>query len=633
MPSPTRGNACLRRPFKDISMAQYSNVPPPDDSGGWSADAFYYPPDDPRQGGVRPGTFLARLTDPRLRGLGVPERAPPGQFLPFLLGGLAGMPRSAYPARFLAPIGLPPPPPMSMPADGRLPVSPAETLREERPVPPLPSASAPDRVAYAELTKPTPTMAPGSGEQIAGFGTTPPLLPSEFTPARTAPQPEWESAPAPALQGAGFATLASPTTTTPPEEGRRVPGFGSLTPPLPAELGPAEGAGDGLDWNVAAGFEQGAYDILGTPSDGLTAKINRSINEVDALFGTDFGEIEGLPLGSRWIARNAESSLGIPDPAYIHATTPGQRVARTVGEGGAYLAAMGLSPFTARLALLRLAQIDPQRARGFVNDLIALGGSGINWLLGEPDPPANNPAWQSLSSLNAAGGALAGGITGSDFPPQWLAGDGQAVSSGGMPLAGGLMAPDNRQGSARGADASQHFGGYGSKIVGGENTALAAAAGDPARLPGNGGQWDADALASAVRDIERHYRRGAGTKPLGAVANGVDLRLFYNPRWTAEQRADADIKVAILDKANTVVRKVARRSSATARAFKKKFGDIPAGKDIDHKTYLQVGGDDTIDNMHLLDYSVNRSIGAQIQHRIKRLPLGSIINRVTIEDR
>jgi hypothetical protein len=148
-----------------------------------------------------------------------------------------------------------------------------------------------------------------------------------------------------------------------------------------------------------------------------------------------------------------------------------------------------------------------------------------------------------------------------------------------------------------------------------------------------GGEQDAWAFASAIRDIEQHYRRGAGAKPLGAVTDGVDLRLFYNPRWTTEQRADADIKVAILDKANTVVQQVARRRSATVKAFKKKFGDTPAGKDIDHKRDLQLEGEDTIDNMHFLDYSVNRSIGAQIQHRIKRLPLGAIINRVTIGDR
>ncbi|MDF2997535.1 MAG: hypothetical protein K0R27_3172 [Xanthobacteraceae bacterium] len=188
-------------------------------------------------------------------------------------------------------------------------------------------------------------MAPGSGEQIAGFGTTSPQLPIQFNPARSAPpgQEPVPSAQDPALQGAGFAT------TTPLEEGPPGPGFGTLTSPLPGELGPVEDAGDGLGWNVAAGFEQGAYDILGTPSDSLTATINRGIDEADALFGTDLAEIDGLPLGSHWIARNAESSLGIPDPTYIRATTPGQRVAHTVGEGAAYLAAIKLGTCRRRI--------------------------------------------------------------------------------------------------------------------------------------------------------------------------------------------------------------------------------------------------------------------------------------------
>lgn len=621
-------------------MVQYRNVPPPNEFGGWSADALYYPPDNPLQGGVRPGTFFARLTDPRLRGLGAPERAPPGQFLPFLLGGPARMPRPAFPGQFLASIGVPPPQSMSMPGDARSPVSPLENLLGERPVSPLPPASAPGQVAYAELTNPTPAVVPGSGEQIAGFGGTPPQLPSQFAPERRATPLGQGSVPSgsgPALQSVGLPALVDPSPTIPSQEGRWVPGFGTTAPPLASSLGPAEDGGDGLGWNVAAGFEQGAYDIAGTPSDSLGAKINRRIDEADALFGADSSEIDALPFGSRWIARNVESSLGIPDPAHIRATTPGQRIARTVGEAAAYLAALRLSPVTARLALLRLSQIDPERARGVVNDLIALGESGLHRLLGEPDPPAGDPAWQSLSSLNAAGGDLVGGVAGPDFPPQWLAGDSGAASNGNMPLGGGLMAPGNRQGSAAtppDAGASQSFGGYSSKIASGGNTALTAAAGDPARIPKQDREQDADAFASAVDDVKRHYRRRAGTTPRGVVANGagVDLNLFYHPRWTAAQRADADAKVAILDKANTVAQQTARRGSA-ARAYRKTLGQIPPGMDVDHKVDLQVNGRDTIDNMWLLNSSVNRSLGAQVRHRIKNLRIGTIIFRVRIGDR
>lgn len=197
------------------------------------------------------------------------------------------------------------------------------------------------------------------------------------------------------------------------------------------------------------------------------------------------------------------------------------------------------------------------------------------------------------------------------------------------------MAPDNRQSSAATpAGASQSFGGYSSKIAGGENPALAAVAGDPARTPGQSGDQDADALASAVDDIKRHYRRRAGTTRRGVVANGegVDLNLFYHPRWSAAQRAEADAKVAILDKANTVARQTARRRSV-AKAFRKNMGQIPPGMEIDHEVDLQLNGEDSENNMWFLNISVNRSLGAQVRHRIKNLRLGTVIFRVRIGDR
>jgi hypothetical protein len=47
---------------------------------------------------------------------------------------------------------------------------------------------------------------------------------------------------------------------------------------------------------------------------------------------------------------------------------------------------------------------------------------------------------------------------------------------------------------------------------------------------------------------------------------------------------------------------------------------------------LQLGGSDTVNNMWPLDSSVNRSLGAQIQHLIKDLPIDTRIDRVTIGD-
>jgi filamentous hemagglutinin len=47
---------------------------------------------------------------------------------------------------------------------------------------------------------------------------------------------------------------------------------------------------------------------------------------------------------------------------------------------------------------------------------------------------------------------------------------------------------------------------------------------------------------------------------------------------------------------------------------------------------LQLNGVDDILNMNPLDRSVNRSLGAQIQHRIKDLEAGTPINTVTVGD-
>ncbi len=47
--------------------------------------------------------------------------------------------------------------------------------------------------------------------------------------------------------------------------------------------------------------------------------------------------------------------------------------------------------------------------------------------------------------------------------------------------------------------------------------------------------------------------------------------------------------------------------------------------DVDHIHELQLGGVDDFSNMHLLDYRLNRSLGAQIAAQIAELPEGTII--------
>jgi YD repeat-containing protein len=118
-----------------------------------------------------------------------------------------------------------------------------------------------------------------------------------------------------------------------------------------------------------------------------------------------------------------------------------------------------------------------------------------------------------------------------------------------------------------------------------------------------------------------------------AGSGGVDLALTYKPGWSAAQRAEADLKVQILTESETVVSPATRSGTSAASRYRSAGNQIPAGNDIDHAVDLQLGGSDTLSNMWPLDSSVNRSLGAQIQHQIKNLPPGTVINKVTIGHR
>ena len=113
---------------------------------------------------------------------------------------------------------------------------------------------------------------------------------------------------------------------------------------------------------------------------------------------------------------------------------------------------------------------------------------------------------------------------------------------------------------------------------------------------------------------------------------GIDLTLKYKSDWTEAQRAEATAKAQILNDASTVVTNSDRSGTAAATSRYRQAEQPPAGRDIDHMVDLQLGGSKQIDNLWSLDSSVNRSLGAQVQHQIKDLPTGTRINRVTIED-
>jgi hypothetical protein len=151
--------------------------------------------------------------------------------------------------------------------------------------------------------------------------------------------------------------------------------------------------------------------------------------------------------------------------------------------------------------------------------------------------------------------------------------------------------------------------------------------------------------AKAVDAVEALYQlakaRRAGKAALallkaakeGEVAggDGVDLTLKYKKGWTAAQRAEAAAKTQVLSDSETVVSDAERAGTSAASRYRQAGGSIPPGNDVDHVIDLQLGGSDSVANMSPLNSSVNRSLGSQIHHRIKSLPMGTRVNRVTIQ--
>lgn len=111
-----------------------------------------------------------------------------------------------------------------------------------------------------------------------------------------------------------------------------------------------------------------------------------------------------------------------------------------------------------------------------------------------------------------------------------------------------------------------------------------------------------------------------------------DIILKYKKGWSEFQRKSAREKVAALTKSNTKVVKNPARKSGTKKTFEKSGGKVKKGEDVDHIQDLQLDGIDDATNMKGLDFSVNRSLGSQIQDRIKNLPEGTNIRNVKIID-
>jgi len=112
----------------------------------------------------------------------------------------------------------------------------------------------------------------------------------------------------------------------------------------------------------------------------------------------------------------------------------------------------------------------------------------------------------------------------------------------------------------------------------------------------------------------------------------VSIKLKYKEGWTVEQKAAANSKVEVLNNSEAIKTTPQRSGTSASSRYKKANGpdSVPEGAEVDHKLDLQLGGKDDITNMWPLDKSVNRSLGKQIDIKIKDLKDGTRIEKIEI---
>lgn len=134
-----------------------------------------------------------------------------------------------------------------------------------------------------------------------------------------------------------------------------------------------------------------------------------------------------------------------------------------------------------------------------------------------------------------------------------------------------------------------------------------------------------------------HAPDASGSVPTGT--SGHTYALTYKPGWSSAQRTDADAKVAALNRLGADGKLVKTSGSRGSKGASKHWdqyngkGTRAPGQDVDHTHELQLGGDDDITNMNLLDSSVNRSIGSQINNHVGNLPDGTPVGGFTLGER
>ena len=174
---------------------------------------------------------------------------------------------------------------------------------------------------------------------------------------------------------------------------------------------PAKG---GILGNVGAGADQALYSTLGAPVDAAAWLLNKGVEGVNAVAGTNIPESRN-PLGGSQSIADAFGAVGVPDPSSITATTPGEQIARGVGSGIGF----AVAPEAAAAGLMRTGAMAPGIAEAAGNavgradslgsvagNAVAGGAAGAGATIGEQAAPDN------LKPIAGLAGGLIGGLVG-----------------------------------------------------------------------------------------------------------------------------------------------------------------------------------------------------------------------------
>ena len=152
----------------------------------------------------------------------------------------------------------------------------------------------------------------------------------------------------------------------------------------------------------------------------------------------------------------------------------------------------------------------------------------------------------------------------------------------------------------------------GGKLVGALGKGLSAA--------GRGAAAATRGATAAVRGSSLTARITGVASRVRVAEDGVtEIAIKMKKGWSQEQIDAMVTKINQVNERNPVVTRVlddARNPSATS-IWRGAGREFESGKDVDHILDLRLGGRNVLDNMQLLDRSVNRSFGAQIGNAIR----------------